>query len=436
MATAATTAATTGPQTDNGRAYAGYVLFVLILVNMMNSVDRAVVNILVEPIRKDLGFTDTQIGLISGLGFALVFGLLGLPIARLADRGNRKVLLAAGLAAWSTMTIVTGRAVGFWSMLVARFGVGAGEATCYPASLSLIADYFKPEHRPRAIALFQIGLHLGFIVGAGVASTIAERYGWRAAFTVLGLPGVVLAGILLLTVREPARGRLDVTNDRRGEGAGFGEALRLLVADRPFVIMVLAGLFMALGGASLANWGAAYMMRSHGLTQGQVGVVLGPVMGIGGLVGTLAGGFLGTMIAKRNPRPHAPLLVMLFTALPGVPAMILFLLAPSVPLAVIGGLFGGVLTSMHYGSLVAVALNRVPSVRRGMASSLVILGQTVIGFGLGPLIVGAISDGLSGSLGTESLRYAMLMAPVAVLVGWSLALLAWRRLESAPQSAA
>jgi predicted MFS family arabinose efflux permease len=417
------------PQVASGRAYAGYVLFLLVLVNMMNSVDRAVVNILAEPIRKDLGFSDTQIGLIGGLGFALVYGLFGIPIARVADRGNRKILLATGLAAWSAMTIVTGRATGFWSMLLARFGVGAGEATCYPSSLSLIADYFRPEQRPRAIALFQIGLHLGFILGAAVASLIAERHGWRAAFTVLGLPGIVLALIMLLTLREPKRGALDGPGVSRGQDAGFIETVRLLFADRPFLFLVLAGTFMSLGTASMANWGAAYMMRSHGMTQGEVGVILGPVMGIGGLVGTLVGGVLGTMVAKRDPRPYAPLLVMLFTALPAIPAIVLFLLAPTVSLAVVGGLFGGVLTSMHYGSLIAVALGRIPSVRRGMASSILILGQTVIGFGMGPLIVGAISDGLSGGLGSESLRYAMLIAPLAVLTGWSLTFFTWRRLK-------
>jgi MFS family permease len=421
----------TAPQVTSGRAYAGYVLFLLILVNMMNSVDRAVVNILAEPIRKDLGFSDTQIGLIGGLGFALVYGLLGIPIARLADRGNRKVLLATGLAAWSAMTIVTGRAVGFWSMLLARFGVGAGEATCYPSSLSLIADYFRPELRPRAIALFQIGLHLGFIVGAAVASIIAARYGWRTAFTVLGVPGLVLAGIMLLTLREPQRGLLDGAGASRGNDAGIVETIRLLFADRPFLILVLAGTFMSLGTASMANWGAPYMMRSHSMSQVEVGVILGPAMGGGGLFGTLLGGVLGTIVAKRDTRPFAPLLVMLCTALPAIPFIVLFLLAPTVKLAVIGGLFGGFLTSMHYGSLMAVALGRIPSLRRGMASSVLILGQTVIGFGMGPLIVGAISDGLSGSLGIESLRYAMLLAPIAILTGWSLTLLTWRRLNNA-----
>jgi predicted MFS family arabinose efflux permease len=426
----------TAPQVASGRSYAGYVLFLLILVNMMNSVDRAVVNILAEPIRKDLGFSDTQIGLIGGLGFALVYGLLGIPIARIADRGNRKILLATGLAAWSAMTIVTGRATGFWTMLLARFGVGAGEATCYPSSLSLIADYFRPEQRPRAIALFQTGLHLGFIVGAAVASLIAERHGWRAAFTVLGLPGIVLAGIMLLTVREPQRGLLDSPGKSGGKDASFTETIRLLFADRPFLMLALAGTFMSLGTASMANWGAAYMMRSHGMTQGEVGMILGPVMGLGGLAGTIIGGVLGTMVAKRDLRPFAPLRVMLFTALPAIPAITLFILAPTVSLAVVGGLFGGVLTSMHYGSLIAVALGRVPSERRGMASSILILGQTVIGFGMGPLIVGAISDGLSGGLGEESLRYAMLLAPVAVLTGWSLAFFTYRSLNAQQADAA
>lgn len=412
-----------------GRVYAGYVLALLVVVNMMNSVDRAVVNILVEPIRLELGFNDTQIGLIGGLGFALVYGILGLPIARLADRGNRKRLLAAGLAAWSIMTYFTGRAVGFWSMLLARVGVGAGESTCYPASLSLISDYFKPEYRPRAIAIFQLGLHLGYIAGAIVASTVAAKYGWRAAFTVFAIPGVVLSGIMLLTLREPVRGALDPSSIPRSNDVGFMHAARVLFTDRPFMMLAASGMFMALGTATLANWGAAYMMRSHDLTQLQVGAILAPAMGGAGLIGTLIGGFLGTIIAKRSARTHAPLLVMLFTALPGVPAMAIFLMAPTVPIAVTAGFCGGLLTSMHFGSLMAVALNRISSEYRGMAASILVIGQTVIGFGFGPLIAGIVSDALSGQLGEESLRYAMLMAPVFVFTGWAICLMTYRLLN-------
>ena len=421
-----------------GRATAVYILALLMLVNTMNSIDRVIVNILIEPIRREFGFTDTQIGMIGGLGFALFYGLLGLPIARLADRYSRKRLLAAGLILWSAMTMVTGRAVGFWSMLSARFGVGIGEATCYPTSLSLISDYFAPRDRPRAVSLFQIGLDLGFIVGAPVAGIVAAQHGWRAAFYLLGLPGLVLAVLLLLTLREPVRG----TKDSRIVGAaprdgGAWAAMRALIAeDRVFPLLAAASMFMALGAATLALWGAAYMMRSHGLTEDQVGKLLGPILGGGGFVGTIIGGVVGTALARRDDRPFVPLKVMLYTAIPAIPGMILFVLAPTTTTAILGGLAGGILTSMHFGPLIATTISRVAPGNRGLAASLLVIGQSVIGFGFGPLIVGAISDALSPQLGTESLRYAMLFAPCCVLLAWTCVFVAWRMLTASPLTTA
>lgn len=422
-------------------AYSVYVLILLMLVNTMNSIDRVIVNILIEPIRREFGFSDTQIGIIAGLGFAVFYGLLGLPIARLTDRSNRTRLLAAGLATWSLMTLLTGRAVGFWTILCARFGVGVGEATCYPTALSLIGDYFRPARRPLAVSLFQIGLDLGFIIGAPVAGIVAAQYGWRAAFTLLGIPGLVLAVILLLTMREPARGGQEIHSiggtpvgpggERAGGLAGTWTALRtLLAADAVLPLLVGASMFMALGSATLALWGAAYMMRSHGLSEDQVGLTLGPVLGMGGFVGTIIGGALGSWVARRSGKPFAPLKVMLWAVLPATPCMALFVLAPTVPLAIAGGLAGGVLTAMHYGPLIATTISRVAPRQRGLASSLLVIGQSVIGFGLGPLLVGAISDAMAPQFGNESLRYAMLFAPCMVLLAWACVYAAWRRLNA------
>lgn len=414
----------------SGRVYAGYVLLLLFLANTMNSIDRSMVNVLVEPIRKEFGFTDTEVGAISGLGFALFYGALGLPIARLADQRSRKRLLAAGVAFWSLMTVLTGRATGFWTMLAARFGVGAGEATCYPASLSLIGDYFEPAKRPRAIALFQMGIYAGFILGAVLSSLITAHYGWRAAFLTMGLPGLLLAVILLLTLREPVRGTLDGTSLRRGFSKDDWRAtLGLLATDRTFILLVVASTFMSLAAATLANWGAAYLMRSHGLTQTEVGVTVGPILGIGGMGGTIIGGFIGTWVAGRSAVPHAPLKVMLLTALPAAPFMVIFVMAPVMSLVILGGLFGGLLSAMHYGPLIAVAISRVPATSRGLAGALLVLGQTVIGFGMGPLIAGALSDALHPQLGNEALRYAMLFAPGCVVIAWTCAFAAWRRLN-------
>ncbi|WP_428152171.1 spinster family MFS transporter [Brevundimonas sp.] len=423
------------PATGKAKAYAAYVLFVLILANMLSSIDRSIVNILVEPIRADLGFSDTQMGAIGGLGFALFYGLLGLPIARLADKYSRKRILAVGMVVWSAMTMLTGRAVGFWTMLIPRIGVGAGEATLYPTGLSLIGDYFARHNRPRAIGLFQVGVHLGIIVGAAIAGVVAEKHGWRHAFFLLGAPGLILALVLMVTVREPERGRLDRVVGKPPLTDTFATMAGLLTGNRPLLLLVLGSALMSVAAATLANWGAAYLIRSHGLTLSQVGLTVGPVLGLGGAIGTVVGGFVGSWVAKRSSDPYAPLKVILWTALPAAPFMTLFLMAPTMPLVVVGGLCGGLLTAMHYGPLVAVAIGLAPAAHRAMAGALMILGQTVLGFGFGPLIAGGLSDLLAPGLGTEALRYAMLIAPASVVGAWICAGLARRMLiKSSPDT--
>lgn len=416
--------------------YAWYVLGVLFLANCFNAMDRSIITILIEPIKKDLGLNDTEIGAITGLGYALIYTLVGLAIAKLVDRGNRKNTLAAGIAFWSVMTAATGQTVGFWSMLAARFGIAAGEATCYPNALSLISDYFPAAKRSRAIGLFQLGTYGGIIFGVTTAGVLAAHYGWRSAFHILGLPGLALAVLVWLTVREPKRGMSDV--ERPAETlepyGGVRLMLTLLTNNRRFGLLVGSSVIMAIAQVTMGSWVPAFLMRVHHVGQEQVGLLAGPVIGLSGIAGTLIGGFLGTRIAERADQDRAPLNVMLYSAPLAIPALLLFLFAPTLTLSLIGGALGALFIAMHFAPLVAVIIGTVETPNRGVATSLLVSAQFLIGLGLGPLIVGALSDILEPVFATLSLRYAMLLAPLAIAGGWTLAMLGYRALGSAHPS--
>lgn len=432
---------TTMPIAATGRParYAWYVLAILFLANCFNAMDRSIVTILVEPIKHDLGLNDTQIGIITGFGYALVYTLVSIAIARIVDRGNRKQTLSIGIAFWSVMTAVTGQTIGFWSMLGARFGIAAGEATCYPNALSLIGDYFERTRRPRAIAIFQLGTYGGIIFGVSTAGVLAAHYGWRSAFHLLGLPGLALAAIIWLTVKEPPRGMSDGADgidSSAHAGAlpygGVAAMWRLVIGDARFGLLLTAAVLMAIAQVTMGSWVPAFLMRLHGVGQEQVGLLAGPIIGLSGVAGTLIGGFAGTRLAQRHPDDErAPLKVMLVSAPLAIPGLLLFLFAPTLPLTLLGGAIGGFFIAMHFGPLVAVTIGIVGASNRGVASSVLVIGQFLIGFGLGPLIVGALSDLIEPSAGTASLRLAMLLAPIAVGVAWFVAYAGYRRLGSA-----
>ncbi len=421
---------------QTSRAYAGYVLGVLALVNCVNSMDRSIVNILVEPIRLEFGFTDGQIGVISGLGFAIFYTLIGLPIARAADLGNRRNILSAGVAIWSAMTVLTGRAIGFWTMLAARIGVGIGESTCFPTAYSLISDYFPSAQRSRAMAIFQLGLYGGIIAGAVAAGTIAQAHGWRAAFYVVGAPGLVLAVLTRLTVREPKRGKSEViVTQAASPRSGMAAILALMLADRAFMFLVLSTTLFSVTSAIMGSWGSAFLMRLHAVQPEQVGLLVGPIIASGGITGTLLGGFLGTFLARRNRQARAPILVPLWLELVAVPAILTFVFAKPLWLCVAGGGIGSFILGAHTGPVLAVAISRMRPEVRGLASSIVIGGQLLLGFGLGPTLVGLLSDAFQPSAGVDALRYALLAAPAAVLCGWGCLVIAFRILGPETYSA-
>lgn len=405
--------------------YAWYVLAVLFLVNAFNAVDRGMVNILVESIKREFGFSDSEVGILSGLGFALFYALLGVPIARLADTRNRRNLLAIGLAVWSALTVLTGRAIGFTTFLLARAGVGVGEASCYPTAYPLISDYFPKHRRPIAMALFQMGLFTGTIAGGIIAARIAAAHGWRTAFAAIGLPGLALAVLVFATVREPPRGMSDARPPAPPRRPRFGEVAALLGGDRGFLWLVIGTTCLTTASATLSSWGPAFMMRLHGVGQAQVGAVSAPI-GLGGLIGTIGGGLAGSWLAGRSADDRAPLAVPLWLSLLALPGTALFVFAPTLPLVVLGGALGAFGIGVHTGPALAVAVGRVRPDMRGLASAVIVIGHLLVGYGLGPVVAGVLSDALAPTHGADALRLALAIVPGLILLGWLALVAAFR----------
>jgi len=396
--------------------YPSYVLLMLAVANVLNAIDRNIVGLLAEAIKQDLRITDTHLGLLTGFVFAVFYVLFGIPLARWSDRGNRRTILALGVAFWSLMTAVFGMATGFTMLLLARIGVGIGEAAAVPTSLSLIADYFPQEKRPRAVSIFHSAVFVGLAATAFVGF-FAQAHGWRTAFVVVGMAGVLFALVLRLTVAEPMRGSFDGVSDREQGQPPLGASVRMLLREPVYVLIMVAIAATAMSATSLSAWGPAFLMRVHGLSVAEVASVAGPASGFGGFVGSLAGGFLTVYVVGRTGDRRWTLLIPGIALVLAVPTVLVFLFADSVTLTVAAFGFQAFLWAMKTGPCFAVALGLAPPGMRAFAASLLLITGGVVGNGMGPLLVGLLSDLLGSAFAEHSLRYAMVIAPLAMFAG-------------------
>ena len=383
----------------------------LVAVNVFSQVDRQLMNILVEPVKAEFALSDTQVGLLAGFAFAFFYTIAGIPIARVADRWNRRSLIAICLALWSLFTALCGVARSYSALAFARFGVGIGEAGCAPAAQSMIADLFPPQARGRALAIYQLGVPLGFLVGPVVGGFLAEAYGWRAAFYAIGLPGVVFAAFVGWGLREPARGRFD-PEGRAEDPPPFGEALRYLWRRRAMRDTVIAA---SLQTATVGAWAIfipAFLMRFHGLSLGEVGWRYSLVAGLGGSVGTLAGGWIGDRLGARDPRWYiwAPMI----GALVSVPASVVAFSAPDLNVAV-ASLVVVQVGAMAYAGVVHAVTQSLATPRiRALTAAIALFAMNLIGFGGGPYLAGALSDRIGGD---NALGQALILMNVILVWG-------------------
>ena len=412
--------ATAAPHEAYTNRYRYYVLALLTLGYVFNFVDRQVMTILIEPIKMEFGASDTQMGLLSGLAFALFYATLGIPVARLADRWSRRNVLAISMTTWSAVTALCATATGFWHLLLLRIGVGIGEAGGTPPSQSLLADYFPPEKRAFAQGILATAPNIGILVGLFGGALIAEAYGWRSVFLVFGIPGVLLAILIQLTIKEP----LKVSASASEEGVGLFATLDNIFRLPSFAHIMVGVGFTGIAGYGLGVWSPSFLVRVHNMSLVDAGLYLGLIGVFGGGLGTISSGLLVDRLARRDKRWQLWLpAIGIFLALP---TQLAFLLWPAehrlvmgdvdVPFALVFMGLSAVFASFWIAPSYAAVQNLVPQYWRTQASALMLLAINLLGMGLGPLLVGMLSDLLS-QFGDSSVRFGLSIGVSLSLVG-------------------
>ncbi len=384
--------------------YRWYVLGLLTLVSMFSVADRLVFSILLEDIKAEFSFTDGEIGLLGGLAFAVTYVLVGFPAARLADRSIRRNIVAGAITFWSAMTAMCGMAVGFWSLFFARTGVGVGEGCSGPASQSLVADYFRRVELAKAMGFLTIGATMGTAGGLLVGGQLNELFGWRWAFILMGIPGILIGAIVYFTTREPRRGRY-APKDARIEQQPLLETAQTLTKNRVFMGLAIGWAVQIMIGYALAFWMAAVMMRNFGISSGDVGLYLGLAFFIGGIPGPILGGYVASWLTKRDERWRAwlPGIVSLGCVLPlGIslssdqfwPFLGFFAFAYAIYVASQAPILSGIQSAVEPG-------------QRGFAVAIALFFNNLVGQALGLAVIGWVSDWLAPTQGSLSLTIAV-----------------------------
>ncbi|GAB3369954.1 MFS transporter [Spongiibacter taiwanensis] len=398
-------------------------LGLLMTAYVFNFIDRQILAILQEPIKAELSLSDTQLGLLTGFAFAVFYVVMGLPIARWADRGNRRNIISLAVGVWSFFTAISGMVSSYVQLLLVRIGVGVGEAGCSPPSHSMLSDIFSRYERATAIGIYTVGVNIGILLGFLAGGWLNEFFGWRIAFLAVGIPGVLLAIIIRVFLHEPRRGR---TDEPSATDAGASQA----DADQPslmkvfatlwqlhtFRYMAVAAAFIAFAGYGLLNWLPSFFIRIHGLSTATVGTWFALILGVGGGLGTWLVGYFSDRLGRRDERwylwltaisiaVYLPLLIGIFLVSNATAGLLLYIIP-------------GVFLTTYLPPIIAVTHNLVPNRMRAMSSAVVYLILNLIGLGLGPVSIGFISDMLAPTMGNDGLRYAMLtVIPTAAVLG-------------------
>ena len=393
---------------ESVRAPTRLLLWTLLIVYVLNFLDRQIVNILAEEISRDLKLSDTQIGLMTGLAFAVFYTFLGIPIARYADRptSNRVKLITWSLGLWSLMTAACGFAQNFVQLLLARIGVGIGEAGCTPAAHSIITGAVAPEKRSSAIAFYGLGIPIGGLLGMVVGGVLNDILGWRNAFLAAAVPGLLFALILPFLLKDPARDNAAKTVQTATKlEQPFWQALREIISSRSFVLVLLGASFTAFLSYGKGVWVVILFQRDFGLSASETGLSLGIVAGLAGMFGTWGGGYLADRFGAHDKRHllTGPAIGMAVAA----PILFAAYVVDDWRWALALLIVPTILNSFYYGPSYALAQQLVKPEQRALATSLVVFGQNLIGLGLGPLFFGMLSDALKPVAGVESVRWVL-----------------------------
>ena len=389
-----------------------YAMVVLAVVYMFNFVDRQILAILLPSIKEEFQVGDTVLGLLAGTAFALFYVILGIPIARLADRWNRRNLIALAVAVWSGMTALSGLAANIWQLTLARIGVGVGEAGCSPPAHSMIADLYPPEQRSSAMGFYTLGISAGIMLAYLAGGWVVQNMGWREAFFIIGLPGLLLALIVRFTLPEPRRGASEGRRDS-GSQPALIVVVRFLLARRSFLYMAIAAGLSAFVGYSIINFMPSFIDRSFGVGIAVIGFWLGIIYGIAGGAGFYFGGYFADRIGRAGHRK-----AMVFIALSTAASALFYggvFLATSVTVCMTLLVVPAVIANFYLAPVLSQTQSLVSLRMRAVASSLVLLVINVIGLAMGSPITGFISDLLEPTLGVESMRYSLLIVSSVML---------------------
>jgi MFS family permease len=403
-----------GKEHPDWSPHALYTLGFLTLISSFNYLDRSILGLALPLIKTEMHVTDRVLGLVSGLSFVLFYSLLGIPIAWLADRWNRRNIIAIGFAFWSAMTLATGYVANIWQIAATRFLMGAGEACGVAPSQSMLADIFRKARRPLVLALFGTAFSLSSLVFFPILGWVGQAHGWRAMFITAGLPGIVLAGAFFFTVREPARGAAE--ERRRDSKAGpLPATLSFLAGSRAYVLLLVGVAFMGANVYADGAWGPTFLTRVHHLKLGEVAATIGPIRGVFGGLGILLGGILTDRLGRRDERwrLRLPAIACLLAG----PSEALYLLGQSAPAWTTGLAMASFFTLVHQGPVYAAAMSVAKLRMRAVAVAVLLLCASLLGQGLGPLLVGELNDLLQPSLGEVGIRYSLLVAAFCAIAG-------------------
>ena len=392
--------------TQTSNSIRNYALGILVVVYTFNFIDRQILSILLESIKTDLGLSDTSLGFLTGFAFALFYATLGIPIAKYADKGNRRNLIALSIGVWSFMTALSGLAQNFFHLLFARIGVGVGEAGCSPPAHSMIADYFPANKRSTALGIYSLGIPFGIMFGLFAGGWINEVFGWRLAFFVVGIPGILLAFIFRFTVKEPIRGQAEGKIDSENQPSIF-ETISYLIKKRSFRHLVFAAALAAFVGYGAITWLPSFFQRSYGMQTSDVGWYLGLILGIPGGLGIFLGGYLSDYFGAKNVKWS--LWVAAIAMALTVPFNVYVYLSPTATMSFLWLIIPVALGNFYQAATFSQTQGLVELRMRSVAAAILLFIINIIGLGFGPQSVGILSDLLHSEYGKDSLRYSLLI---------------------------
>ena len=392
-----------------------YTLFMLVLVFTSSHVDRQIMGILGQPIKESLLISDTQLGLLTGIMFAVFYATLGMPMAMWTDRNNRRNLISFSVFLWSLMTAMCALATNFVQLLLLRIGVGVGEAGSNPPSHSIIADLYPPEKRSTAMAIFGTGINWGILIGFLVGGWINEWYGWQAAFVIVGLPGILLALLVRFTVVEPPRGHSEALQQEVA-APGFWEVVGFIWRNSVLRHIVVAGALVSFAGYASVIWIPIYLVRIHDMGTGEVGSYLALLIGVGGAIGIYLGGRIADLMAARRGQQWLPWVVAI-SSLITLPLLFLTFMATTPTMAIAAYALPAMLGTLYVAPGFALIQNSTPLEMRSVAAAINLFVTNIIGLGLGPFTVGFFSDVFSQSYGEDGLRWGLTTTIVILIWG-------------------